>query len=251
VEVKDIALQLFSAAVSAVAPERVIPESLRGMRFEGDIRLLSVGKAGASSARAAMPVIGDRVKQGLVISPEETSISGLTCIQGSHPVPGPGSLAAGKAALRLASSIQEGDTLLVLLSGGASSLMVHPAEGMSLEQVAELYQMLLASGLDIGRVNTVRRHICQVKGGRLALAAARGRGVALAAFSTDGMDGPTDAAGAFVDGRTCEGMDPGPYLANNDSYSFLEKTGNLLKTGPTGTHVADVVILLSGLSEPG
>jgi glycerate 2-kinase len=94
------------------------------------------------------------------------------------------------------------------------------------------------------------------KGGRnqeLALAAAIAlkdwSHIALLSAGTDGTDGPTDAAGAFVDGETCQkalqrGMNPGNYLADNDSYNFFEPLGQLLKTGPTRTNVMDLICLL-------
>ncbi|MGB9590539.1 MAG: MOFRL family protein, partial [Candidatus Hydrothermia bacterium] len=76
------------------------------------------------------------------------------------------------------------------------------------------------------------------------------RGVAIVAFSTDGRDGPTPAAGAFADGETCliaheKGFDPLEFLERNDSYNFFRRVGGLIETGPTGTNVADCVILLS------
>ena len=94
------------------------------------------------------------------------------------------------------------------------------------------------------------------KGGRnqeLALAAAIAledwSHIALLSAGTDGTDGPTDAAGAFVDGKTCrkarqKEMNPGDYLANNDSYTFFDQLGQLFKTGPTRTNVMDLICLL-------
>jgi hydroxypyruvate reductase len=99
-------------------------------------------------------------------------------------------------------------------------------------------------------------------GGRnqeLALVAARGLegapGVLLLSAGTDGTDGPTDAAGAFADGTTWErarraGLDPESMLADNDSYRLFERLGDLLKTGPTGTNVNDLVIALCNLARP-
>ena len=75
------------------------------------------------------------------------------------------------------------------------------------------------------------------------------RGVAIASFSTDGVDGPTDAAGAIVDGATIQrsrtmGLSPEEHLLNNDSYNFFRQLGDLIFTGPTGTNVNDVTILI-------
>ncbi len=74
--------------------------------------------------------------------------------------------------------------------------------------------------------------------------------VALAAFATDGVDGPTDAAGAIVTGETAArarslGLEPGSFLADNDSYTFFEKVGGLIQTGPTGTNVNDIALVLA------
>ena len=74
--------------------------------------------------------------------------------------------------------------------------------------------------------------------------------VLLASIGTDGNDGPTDAAGAFVDGTTLDraaalGLDPATYLANNDSYTFFDRLGDLIRTGPTNTNVNDVYLLFA------
>jgi glycerate-2-kinase len=75
--------------------------------------------------------------------------------------------------------------------------------------------------------------------------------VVLLSAGTDGTDGPTDAAGAFADGQTVAqaqalGLHPGPYLRHNDSYAFFDALGDLLRTGPTGTNVMDMHLLLVG-----
>jgi glycerate-2-kinase len=82
-----------------------------------------------------------------------------------------------------------------------------------------------------------------------ALKIAGAEGIAIASASTDGIDGPTDAAGAIVDGKTIlraekMGVDPQEALRNNDSYSFFSELGDLIMTGPTGTNVNDVTILV-------
>jgi glycerate-2-kinase len=74
-------------------------------------------------------------------------------------------------------------------------------------------------------------------------------GITLLAAGTDGTDGPTDAAGAFADGTTAgkareAGLEPSKYLEDNDSYTFFDRAGGLLKTGPTGTNVMDIDIIL-------
>ncbi len=419
-ELKALSQELISAAIEAVSPERIVPGALMSERIEGNVHVLSVGKAGARCALAAKEVLRDRIIRGLVISPESCVLEGFQCIVSQHPLPDQGSLEAGQAALNLAKTVPPGDTLLVLLSGGASSLMVRPAQGFDLATLRKLNELMLNSGMSIQEINTVRRHISTVKGGRLALAVPQGarvlgliisdvvgdtledigsgptapdptlradaitvlkrtriwnkmghrfqelmwdleetpkpdhpgfarvrnrvignnylalsavkqkaeslgyraviitdmmqgeasqlglalggvlKGIAsgksdlasqklclilggettvkvvgkgkggrnqelalsaamavknekrvgLIAFSTDGIDGPTEAAGAFVDGKTCvlaedNGILPEKYLQSNDANTFFKKMDHLLITGPTGTNVADVVILVS------
>jgi hydroxypyruvate reductase len=82
-----------------------------------------------------------------------------------------------------------------------------------------------------------------------ALAIAGSRNTVILSGGTDGVDGPTNAAGAIADGSTVAraealGLDPAAFLANNDSYRFFEATGDLIETGPTGTNVADIQVIL-------
>jgi glycerate-2-kinase len=82
------------------------------------------------------------------------------------------------------------------------------------------------------------------------------RNVLLVGFATDGRDGPTDAAGAAVDGTTIArarraGFDPASHLRNNDAYPLLDATGDLIRTGPTGTNVADLALILCGPDHAG
>ncbi|MEO0248995.1 MAG: DUF4147 domain-containing protein [candidate division WOR-3 bacterium] len=415
----ETAIALFRAGTQRVLPEKVLPEHLRGLDLGERVRLISVGKAGASSARVVSDLLGKSLLGGLVVSPEDCEIPGLETIKSSHPLPDENSLLAGERALELVSSAGKDETLLVLLSGGASSLMEAPVRGISLEELRNIYDLMIMAGLGIREINTVRRHISRIKGGGLAVSSGarrlivliisdvvgnsledigsgptapdptlkaeaitilkrsdiwhalsestreaiwnapetpkpddpcfgrvqniivadnrmalsgikdkasemgyesivvtdslcgearevgfalggilagiaegrsdfsgrrvclifggettvrvRGNGtggrnqelalacamaikglrcVAVIAFSTDGKDGPTSAAGAFADGETCEiafgkGLDAKEFLEHNDSHKFFRKVGRLIETGPTGTNVADCVVLLA------
>jgi glycerate 2-kinase len=384
------------------------------------VSVIAVGKASGAMAKAAADALGPRVRAGLVIGPTALAIPApFRVIVGEHPQPGSGSLDAGRHALDTARQVQKGERLLVLLSGGASSLMAVPAPGITLEEKRRATAILLRSGADIYALNTVRKHLSAIKGGRLAIAAdaecrtlvvsdvvgddlgfigsgptvadvstfadsrrvletfggvheypssvvahldagvrgerpetpkpgdprlarstatviggrldamrgaadaagARGYHVAvldepvigesrmvgpeqvqrmiararslgrpacvissgettvtvtgsgtggrnqelalasaelvsaieapaaLASAGTDGVDGPTDAAGAIVDSSTIKraaaaGLSIDSYLHNNDSYSFFSNLGDLIRTGPTGTNVDDLQVLL-------
>lgn len=184
---------LYRAAVSAVEPGRLVAEALsrRGnavvIRSVSDpgrrefvfvprrVVLLSVGKAGVPMAAAAHRALGMRVDDSVVIAPDgaprEELPPGCRFLPSAHPVPDGRSLAAGHEALALATGLGSEDLLLVLLSGGGSSLMALPAEPVSLEDKARTVSLLSAAGAPIADVNVVRGALSRVKGGRLAAAA--------------------------------------------------------------------------------
>jgi glycerate 2-kinase len=120
-------------------------------------------------AAAAMDAIGPRVFSGLVIAPSWTDVpASLTALVGQHPQPGEGSEIAGRRALAVAREAARDDCLLVLLSGGASSLMAVPADGVTLEDKRRTTGVLLGAGADIHALNAVRKHVSAIKGGWLA-----------------------------------------------------------------------------------
>lgn len=122
-------------------------------------------------AEAALQVLGPRVQGGVVISPGGGAPQPrLEGIAGEHPQPGLGSEAGGRRALAIAASLSPDAALLVLLSGGASSLMAVPADGLTLEDKREATGVLLKAGADIYALNTVRKHLSAIKGGRLVAA---------------------------------------------------------------------------------
>lgn len=392
-------LTLFRAALARVEGAAAVSGWLEANPLEGaDWHVVAIGKAAAAMARGAEQALGERLLGGLLITkqghaepgPREPSRWAVRLAE--HPVPGPGSLAAGEALLEFIEAVPASGRLLFLLSGGASSLAEVLPRGFDLEDLRRAGAWLLGSGLDIADVNRVRQRLSLIKGGRLrgylgrrracalaisdvagddvraigsgplaeplpgglpdlpdwlaewvgravppresapavphhviadiddalqaaaeaaaeagfevhrqgarlygdaaetgarlaaqlrgaapgvwlwggettirlpehpgrggrnqhlALAAAVALsgtpGVCLLAAGTDGTDGPTEDAGAIVDGGTlargqAEGLDAGAALAGADSGRFLEASGDLLSTGPTGTNVTDLVI---------
>jgi glycerate 2-kinase len=375
-------------------------------------------------AAAAAARLGDGIRGGLIVAStaaDRAAPPGITRLVGSHPVPSDASEAAGRRALAMAASLRADDDLLILLSGGASALMAAPAEGITLADKRATTALLLRAGADIHALNTVRKHLSAIKGGRLAAATparcdvlvisdvvgddlsviasgptvpdasrfadalaiidtfgeragssfppavvdrltagaagridetpkpgdprfarirtrvigsrhdamdgaaaeagargyrvlrigepvvgeareaaaahvraalalaqrvprpvciissgettvhvvGQGRGGrnqefvlaaaellgqietagAVASVGTDGIDGPTDAAGAYADGTTvdralADGLAPDRILADNDSYALFDALGDLVNTGPTGTNVGDLQVIL-------
>ena len=119
-------------------------------------------------AAAATRALGDRVHGGIVIAPHRAEVPPLEAVAAGHPTPDAASERAGRRALEIAGSLAGGDALLVLLSGGASSLMAAPAEGISLDDKRATTSRLLLGGAEIHALNTVRKHLSAIKGGWLA-----------------------------------------------------------------------------------
>lgn len=167
-------------------------------------------------AAAFAAVAGDRVRDGLVIGthlPIELPPQ-LEWIPSSHPLPDERSVAAGRRALEMARGTDPAETLVVLLSGGASALMAVPAGELTLEDKRTAVNALLKGGADITALNTIRKHLSAVKGGRLA-AAAPGPTVCLAISDVVGDDLSVIGSGPTV-------PDPSTY---RDAWAYIERFG--------------------------
>ena len=396
---------IIAASIEAVKPDEAVARALQSFApGAGRTLLVSAGKAAWQMAYAAVKVLG-HVDGGVVVTKYDHvkgEIPGVVCCEGGHPVPDEGSFSGTRKALELVENLTEEDTVLFLLSGGGSALFESPL--VSPEELQDITRQLLACGADIVEMNTIRKRLSDVKGGRfaqkcvpakvfsivlsdilgdpldmiasgpaypdsttceqavsiakkynlnlsekawellsretpkelsnvttqitgsvrelcaaaakkceemgyhpvlltdqlccearhagsflasiasthkdtekpmaflaggetvvrltgkgkggrnqeLALAAAPGiAGLNAAVFSvgSDGTDGPTDAAGGYVDGETMGefaklGVDVFDVLQNNDAFHALEKSGGLIYTGATGTNVNDVAVLL-------
>ena len=396
---------IWTAAIRSVLPDEAVRRALEHFHPQGRVFLVAAGKAAWQMAHAALAELGC-VDGGIVITKYghvRGPLPGVACCEAGHPVPDDNSFAATQRALALVSGLRADDTVLFLLSGGGSALFEKPL--LPAEELQAITQALLACGADIVEINTIRKRLSAVKGGRFALhcrpasvfsvvlsdiigdpldmiasgpaapdsstcaealavaqkyglrlsdgalaclrtetpktlpnavsrvtgsvralcdaaeqaaqalgyrcirltdclnceareagrflaAVARthaspseplaflaggetvvhltgaGRGgrnqeLALAAaegltglteaavfsFGSDGSDGPTDAAGGFVDQDSfaalrAAGLDPADVLRRNDAYPALERIGGLIRTGPTGTNVNDLAMLL-------
>ena len=404
---REDAEEIIGSAIRAVLPDAAVRRALAGQTLEkGRVVLIAVGKAAWQMANSAAQLLGDRIDEGLVVTKHGHSrgpIRDFRIIEAGHPVPDENSYLGAQAALELVDPLGQEDHVLFLLSGGGSALFELPL--LPAEELEDLTQQLLASGANVVEINTLRKRLSGVKGGRfaqrcapaqvfniilsdvigdpvdmiasgptspdsstsaqaleiaeryalrlspqarrlleqetpkalehvqtqitgsvrelcaaaaeacrergytpvyltdrlsceareagvflseiarshaedgislayiaggetvvhlkgdglggrnqeLALAAAEGlRGLEQAAvFSvgSDGTDGPTDAAGGYVDGSTAQQLDAlgegvDSYLARNDAYHALAKIDGLIVTGPTGTNVNDVAVVL-------
>lgn len=216
------------AALAAVEPARLTERALArepdGIRLRdpsgGQVErlvkaagaaVLAVGKSARGMARGADSALGGFITRGLVVSDAPGPVpEWAEQATGDHPVPGPGSLAAGRAALELAESVREGEVLLALISGGGSALLEHPRPGATLEDIRSLNNHLLKSRAPIADINRLRGALSDIKGGRLA-ARCRGRVITLA-VSDAGSDPAVISSGPTVRPSRPEGPPPAALL---------------------------------------
>jgi glycerate 2-kinase len=140
---------------------------------DGPVRVIAAGKAAVPMAGAADRIFGTRIRQGLIVgvgpaAELATGSNPFEVIVGGHPMPTAESERGGRRALEIAASLQPDETLLVLLSGGASALMAVPADGITLADKQATTRHLLRGGANIHELNTVRKHLSAIKGGWLA-----------------------------------------------------------------------------------
>jgi glycerate 2-kinase len=201
---RDFLHGLFDAAVAAADPENVLPAHLPAPP-KGRTVLLAAGKAAASMARAA-ELNWPADLTGLAVTRYG---HGLHCdrieiIEAGHPLPDAAGQGAAGRFLEQAAALTEDDLLLCLISGGASALLVEPADGLSLNDKHAITRALLHSGAPIDEMNCVRKHLSAIKGGRLAAVASPARIVTLAISDVPLDDPAVIGSGPTVgDPTTC------------------------------------------------
>ena len=196
---------MFHAAIAAAQPSHCIPPHLPPAP-KGRLIVIGAGKASAAMAQAVEqhwpgPLSGLVVtRYGYAVPCERIEI-----VEASHPVPDAAGMQAAQRMLDLVANLQPDDTVLCLISGGGSSLLALPLDGISLEDKQALNRALLASGATIGEMNCVRRHLSAIKGGRLAAACHPAQVVTLAISDVPGDKLGDIASGPTVgDATTCE-----------------------------------------------
>ena len=193
-------------AISAVTPANAVEKALKGRRFPGKVYLVAAGKAAWKMAQAAAGALGDTLTAGVAVTKYghvERPISRVACYEGGHPVPDGQGAAGTQAALDLTRNLQRTDTVLFLLSGGGSALFEKPL--IPLKELRAITGQMLAAGCDIVEINTVRKRLSSVKGGKFAAWCAPARVVSI--VLSDVLGDPLDmiASGPTVPDRsTCE-----------------------------------------------
>lgn len=137
------------------------------------IKMMGFGKAAAQMAAGLSSILETKIVEGIVIVKDPTDAklpSGFDVFVGSHPIPNESSLIAGKALFEFCKNCKEGELVLGVISGGASALLELPAEGLTLDDLQKTTELLMASGATINEMNSIRKHLSKIKGGRLSRA---------------------------------------------------------------------------------
>lgn len=197
-EPRQLLRAMFDAAVAAALPARIVPPHLPPPP-KGRTIVLGAGKASAAMAKAVEEHWPGPL-EGLVVTRYGHAVpcERIEIVEAAHPVPDAAGEAAARRILELARGAGPDDLILCLISGGGSSLLALPAEGLTLADKQAVNQALLASGADIGQMNTVRKHLSAVKGGRLAAAAHPAKMVSLLISDVPGDDPAVIASGPTV-----------------------------------------------------
>jgi hydroxypyruvate reductase len=173
--IRDDAYKIIKSVIADNMPKKAVENALRQHEFSGKIYLVAVGKAAWTMAQAASDYLGGRIERGIIVTKYGHSQGPLPRIEiyeAGHPVSDENTIKAAHECILLAQELSEEDELLFLVSGGGSALFEKPLKGISLKDIQDVTNQLLASGADIVEVNMIRKRFSAVKAGRFAKLAA-------------------------------------------------------------------------------
>jgi hydroxypyruvate reductase len=219
----DRVARILSAALEAVEPSSAVNQHVTrkgSLLYIGEkeydletyaqVYVVGAGKAGAPMSSAIAGILGDKLTNGIVIVKEGHAPPGqiespINILEAGHPIPDERGLRGTELILGLLEAATVDELVICLLSGGGSALLTAPVQGMSLDDFSRLTSTLLASGATINEINCIRKHLSQIKGGKLALAASPATLVSL--ILSDVVGDPLDviASGPTVPDTTTFG----------------------------------------------
>ncbi len=213
---RESAALIIKNSIREVLPGPKTREALQKIELDeaGKTVVISVGKAAYSMAKAAESVLKDRIDSGIVITKYghvKGELKYCECFEAGHPTPDANSFLAAEKALEMVMPLGEHDNVVFLLSGGASALFEKPLVDEA--QVQRMTDALLASGADITEINTVRKHVSAIKGGRFALACAPAHIKAIVLSDVIGSDLSVIGSGPVTPDRS----------TGEDAFAIIEK----------------------------
>lgn len=167
---REEADKIIKEAITKVLPDEAVKQALKNRKpVKGKLYLVAVGKAAWQMAKASADILKGQIEKGIVITKYghiQGDIPGIECFEAGHPVPDANTFAATQKVIGLTEELQADDQVLFLLSGGGSALFEKPL--ISTEELSDITKQLLACGADIVEMNTIRKRLSAVKGGKFA-----------------------------------------------------------------------------------
>lgn len=220
---------IIKESIHRVLPDEAVAQALKGKEFDsGKIYVVAAGKAAWQMAKAASDIMQDQIEAGVVVTKYDHvmgKIKNMVCYEAGHPVPDENSYKGTQAVLDLIDNLNKEDTVLFLLSGGGSALFEKPL--ISAEELTDITKQFLSCGADITEINTIRKRLSAVKGGKFAkiCAPAHVYSIVLSDILGDPLDmiasGP-----AYPDSSTSE---KALAIVNKYQLKLSEQALNLLK----------------------
>ncbi len=173
-ELRQDAGKIIDEAIASVQPDAAVRRALSNIVFSKHVYIVAIGKAGWQMAKAAISYLNENeiaYEKGIIITKYDHvmgQLPGMTCYEAGHPVPDANSFLGTEAVLSMVKDLTTEDMVLFLVSGGGSALFEKPK--ISGDELSDITEQLLASGADIVEMNTIRKRLSEVKGGRFALA---------------------------------------------------------------------------------
>ena len=196
---RDRITSIYLEALKAVNGKRCVAQHLLDNEIEGDVYLLAIGKAAPAMTEGAIEILGSRVKAGLIITHQQIlseKVKAFNVVESAHPIPDQRSIEAGKQLLDFIDKLPVNGKLLCLISGGSSAMVEVLPEGVGIEQLQQLNNWLLKTGLPIDEINAIRKRVSLIKGGRLATRLKQQRVIVLLISDVKGDD-PSDIGSGF------------------------------------------------------
>ncbi|MFU0828595.1 MAG: D-glycerate 2-kinase [Lachnoclostridium sp.] len=170
-DIRSDAYTIIKESIQQVLPYKAVEKALSGKTFTGNITVIAIGKAAWTMAAAAQKILGTSINKGIVITKyhhSQGNIEGFEIFEAGHPVPDENSVRATVRVIEAVKNLNEKDQVIFLVSGGGSALFEKPVKGITLSDMKEVTDALLKCGANIVEINTVRKHLSEVKGGRFA-----------------------------------------------------------------------------------
>ncbi len=169
--IREDAQKIIHSSIERVLPDIAVKRALEGQSFTGKVIVIAIGKAAWNMANAASEILGDRIEKGIALTKYHHSqgeIKNFTVLEASHPLPDENTLLGAEKIIDAVSNLSKEDTVIFLVSGGGSALFEKPAGNLNLADFLEITDQLLKCGADIIEINTIRKHLSAVKGGKFA-----------------------------------------------------------------------------------